>query len=503
MSEFWPPAPIEHEPNPELSSQQQYVQGLWGFVGTIPDLTQFSDFWVPRDEDETFLSAYCQAEAYRRTGAAEAFPPLHREDIIDPSFCEQIEKVPQKITGEHPSYHWYSQKGREHGRSSDRNAAYLSRKWEQFYIPYMRERRIFHAHFMTSLLSGEPIDEHLSTLGTRNGKPVTMPSARLGSYENQPAASFLYDKDNWLASSVLSALALPPEQCSASMKRRAIELWDQHADLTNDESLDSFYFGDRFTHVIRLPWSMRDNDELRVNHHLAWRRNRIIKQYFGEPGQPRADGLSTFLQERPKDYVQILLLNLFEHGGPARGLEALTYVAALSDQIKDIIFADDASFNTIYYPATPDSLSDPLPLAALLEGHMEASTQEELLGGLALRVRVLEDKLTNAQELATKNGEAAKQWEGLYRQLHAAVLNGQVTITRSPVDTLMMNYGIHPETDNDTLQLLVRAHRRRANRAGHSDTNQDPEALEQTKEVNAELDAILRHRGLTNTEHRE
>lgn len=134
---------------------------------------------------------------------------------------------------------------------------------------------------------------------------------------------------------------------------------------------------------------------------------------------------------------------------------------------------------------------------------MEASTQEELLGGLALRVRVLEDKLTNAQELATKNGEAAKQWEGLYRQLHAAVLNGQVTITRSPVDTLMMNYGIHPETDNDTLQLLVRAHRRRANRAGHSDTNQDPEALEQTKEVNAELDAILRHRGLTNTEHRE
>lgn len=495
MPELQPPTRIERGSNPELSSQQLYIQDLWLHVDTIPNLSEQSQYLYSSEAETEFLGAYCEAHSSQNYLKDKEIVPLQRKDIIDPDFCKYVSNLTRHVTGNSPDRHWYSTKGNEYShQAKTHQAMYASRQWERFYVEYMREKRVFHAGFMTAVLNGEPINELLSNIGLRDGAPVDMPSTSLNSGEKEPAAPSLYDKTNWLAASTLSALALPPEMCSAAMKRRVIELWSEHADLSNPESIKSFYGLEKRTDAVRLPWSMRSNLDLQASQHPQWRQNRHIKHYLGEVVSPRADGATALLQERPKDYVQVMLLGVFgQLGNLPNALRALQDIGKFKDEIKDIIFADDASFNTIYYDADSSSFEPPKSLVDLLGDGMETVTQEEIIHGLRLRVQVLEDKLAEEQGRAAHNAEAAEGWQKSYYDLYNAVTQAN---RLNPAEELMAQYGIHPSVNDDNLKVLVRSLLSNFGRQLHPDVNPDPKADTQFRKISDDLRRILEYRGL-------
>jgi hypothetical protein len=378
-----------------------------------------------------------------------------------------------------------------------------------FYVSYMRQRRAFHAAFMNALIIKEPVAENVEAIGMYDGSPIKIPSATPWEHGEQTAPDFLYDKTNWVTASLLSALSLPPEQCDAGMKRHAIEQWAAHANLEGDRDLFDFYRLEDRKGPMQLPWSMRSSAELQANHHPQWHQNRIIKQYLGEAWQPRADGLEALLQERPRDYVQVLILRAFGHVGiNIKNLNDLAKAAALPPEVKNIIFAEDAAHSTIYND-TPDfpEYGQPTSLIDLIEASHEGvapQTQETIIEGQRLRIRVLDDELGRAQELISGQEVRIDELTVSYTSLAAyagrleAAL-GRGTEPRKPLsraEATMLQFGISPAVNDELLRVLVNAVRRDYNKRLHPQSGAETADEERLKEVNNALDEILRARGL-------
>lgn len=506
MSEIFP-RPVDQESYAgHETTQAGYVHDLALHVATIPDLSKLPAY-PPLSSEEAALIGRYASSYYSSNLEAEGIAPLYREDIIDPAFCKSVDDLTRQITGNSPSYHWYKTADNNYGGPYDRGnsnqARFTSRRWEVAFVGYMRERRMFHAAFMGALLSKEPIGGLVAAVNQPNEVPTTDPNK--GGF--QPAPEFMYNPTNWLTASLLSALSLSPDHCDAGMKRHAVEQWAKHADINDVAATKGFYGLDKLVGPVRLPWSMRSNADLRSEYHPNWHQNRIVKEYFGEAWAPRADGLEALLQDRPKDYVQILILKTFGGiTGPADGLRDLANAAKLNSDIRDIIFASDAAHNTVYSDrsALPE-YGQPTSLLEYLEnsgGEASVQAQEAIIEGQRLRIRALEDLLAESKtslkqsdlKIQALSYNVGQLTEAL-RQLRAAQAEAAKP-PQTPAEELMIKYGIHPSVKDEMLEGIVAGIRRQQNRKLHSDMGTGNEALEELKVINGDLDQILRDRNM-------
>lgn len=491
----------ERSSSPE-TTQAAYVEDLVEHLASIPDLSKVPAYYSLTHEESVILGQYCRAPYGR--GVTEG-SPLFRDDIIDPDFCRSVDTLTRRIAGNRTGGHWY-EPVRESGDSVYKNyladapqAKWTSRRWEIHFVNYMRQRRGFHVTFMGALLTGGSIDAAVKAIGLQDGQPVQTPSVDPYKGGQQPAPELMYNRTNWLTASLLSALALPPELCDAAMKRHAIEQWALRADVSDRESLQGFYELDKVLPP-RLPWSMRSNAELHMNVHPQWRQNPIVKNYLGETWNERADGLEALLQERPKDYVQILILQTFTNYLGSKGLRNLVHAAGQPSEVKDIIFAEDAAVNTVYGAAALPEYGQPTSLVDLLSNEeITAQTQETIIAGQRLRIHVLEQEAAAAQRAIKKLTDTSDRLATRNTHLEKALADQQPHLPRSSQDLLLLEYGISPAMDAETLQVVVAAIRRDRNSKFHRG-NKSTEEEEKLKEFNANLDAILRARGLRNRE---
>jgi hypothetical protein len=289
------------------------------------------------------------------------------------------------------------------------------------------------------------------------------------------------------------------------MKRHAIELWAAHADLDDNESMKSFPGLDtQMEGSTRLPWSMRSSEEIAASHHADWRQNQTIKTYLGEVYEERADGLVALLQDRPKDYVQILMLRVF---GEIRSginlknsLKDLAGVAALAPEIKDIIFAEDAAINTVYGPPALRGEDQPVSLHDFLSGvEMTPRTQQEIIEGQRLRIHVLTNELAQAAVANTVVTEANETLTAHNNHLQTLLQQQDPHLPRTQADLVMLHYGLSPAMSTEMIGVVVKAIRQDYAKRLHADNGERfADKQEKLKEVNADLDDILKARGLGN-----
>lgn len=489
----------ERSPEAEATSQAEYVQDLAAHVESIPDISKLPAGYFPSIETSKLLASYCANYHHAHAKVEElGFSPLFHKDIISPNFCQSVDELTMKITGNSSSSHWYATV-----EVADMNyltkldqAKYTSRKWELVFIDYIRQRYAFHAAFMNTLLTKEPIDEHVAAIGYRDGEPIQIPSVDINSSRKQPAPEFMYSRANWLTGSLLSALALPPWHCDANMKRHAVEQWANHIDLADISELKGFYHLDKLAHVTQVPWSMRSNAELQPSHTIHWRENRIIQRYFGEFPPYRADAFDALLQERPKDYIQVLILQIFVgYGADIQAWQSLVRTAQLPSEIKDIIFAEDAAFNTVHQEMTLPEFNQPTTLFDLLNGNFSAQAQETIIAGQRLRIHVLTEELAHKEEALATLIADKDTLEARNRDLEAIFNQQSPHLPRSNADLLMLQFGISPNMDNELLPAVITAIRHRLSRKLHTDNAQTADE-DRLKEVNASLDDILKSRGL-------
>jgi hypothetical protein len=503
-------------PSPEqLTSPEEYVADLRAHTQTIPNPSDMPTYSTPSREDQELLSKYCLGYE-----AETPITPLQRDDIIEPAFCQRIDSLLIKLTNLPYNRTWYKRAGEETSPYSDPRTEYASREWDQFFVGYVRERREFHVAFMEATLYGRSIDEEVAAIGLENGAPIQVPNFHPDNYSARgPEAppDFMYNRASWLSASLLSALALPPEHCNPSMKCRAIELWAAHVDPNNANPFEGLHKFKNVPAVNRLPWSMRTSQDMRQNVHERWRLNPTIKEYFGEPHSPRADGFEALLQDRPKDYVQAILLHLGGYGrnGAIRELHRLANFPA---EVKNIIFSEDAAHNTVFGEPAFDAYDEPKDLDTLLSEAQESApaTEEddpevklafmqELISGQKLRLHMLKEELAETKQGQQTAESSALEWQAHYNDLSAQydevvrrhnVLAERLTAAGVDFDPLFAAYGIAPNTPDELVEAMVAGLRRYYNKHLHSDKGSSEEAEEALKVANNDLDNILRTREL-------
>lgn len=487
------------------STQAAYVAAIFEHVRTIP--ASFPRFYYPSGEEATFMSRYCTSGDYTQRYIIEAGKPqLFHKDIIDPEFCESTHILTAAIAGAKKEHHWYGVDGRTPYGAPAQD--HLSRQWDMFFIPYMRQRHLAQAHFLRSILPDQqntytPYLRAVAQLGPPPRKPFTS--------EVEPLPDALYNVTNWVTGSLLSTLALPPEKCSAAMKRRALELFAAHATQEDLEvprergnRIDTSPVGSYALSgqkasgggLLRLPWSMQQtHQELTAASHPHWQGNSVIKQYFGTPHAPRADALASLLQERPKDYVQVLLLRIFSEYVQPSHLRDLASTVQLSEPVKDIIFSEDAAFNTVFcMPRSRQQMADQqLGLNDLLAGTEARDDPETLratVGRQALQIKGLQS------DLAERN-LAFAQLSERHQQLLDEIRRGYVTsneiFTQSPEELLFDKHGMSIRVGACACALFVKALREKyARHYGPAGPETNPEKLER---LGRELDTILALKG--------
>lgn len=499
--EFFPQV-IDYERS--VATAQAYTKELRDHIDTIPDVSSLP-VWVSfSDEQKRQIGLYCQSGAYKHTLSAQRelpVPPLYRDDIIEPDWSQSVSKLSCRAAGsESEHHHWYQAFGAARGRFDygDPRRDYASRQWELAYIGYVRQRRTFHADFMAAVLEARDIDQEIAALQATPENPHLVPATTLDKSGKEPAPDFMYNTTNWLVSSLLSTLALPPDICSPAMKHHAVKLFAKYADLNDLDAFENFYDLSR-PQTQRLPWSMRNAVELRADRQPNWKSNSTITELLQPAGRPSATGMLTLLHERPKDYVQVVILHLFQEppifkNELARQLANLVEVTKLSPEAQAVIFSEDAAFNTVYGPPTLPGLDEPQTLIEYLERSNDATESD--WKQIALEQRVAMQGLRLELEQAKK---AQADAEARITELRAQKLGGTAL---SPFE----KYGISPHIPDELLPTVVDAIRRKYNKELRSDSGHvahgsmsAAEIERNTKRlqtINAELDEILRSRGL-------
>lgn len=457
------PAAEDAEAPTDRASQIAYVAGLREHLETIPDFSTVSITDRMSPEQEALLSDYCSrmsTSSLREQGVVTMF----REDILDPHHLSELTRLLADMSGGESYYRWYSRAGSEYDTAQQDHAAkYLSREWEKFHVGHMRQRRAFHAGFMEALISGAPIDGHLAHIRA-SGEGQKAPRTRAGFSADKPSAERLYDSTDWLVHSVLSALALPPEQCDAGMKRRAVELWSQHGDIERfapGSKTGVIIEGDspQLKSILRLPRSMRETQhEQHREQHSDWQRNRIIAHHFRPQGHGMhgPDGFRSLLQERPHDYLQVVLLHVY-HNHTSLGIRMLAELGGMQDDVKDIVFSPEASFNTVMLPPRSDHFAEPATLAELLEGSVSAQTQEAIIGDQRQRIQLLTGQLAVEKSTVGQLQEQVRQLKTTNGSLAAVVNAMRVHIPRVPVEETMLKYGISPAMNANIVDVVLDA----------------------------------------------
>lgn len=489
-------------PSPEIgASQTTYIAALAAHADAVGAMVPSTSILrYPSPEEQALLSRYNSRldhdiEAVKAAGKE----PLFRDDIIDPDFCRDAYNFSRDATGGTNNFHWYKQLYRATGSMGHSEIIRLG-KWDAAYTTYMFQRRAFHAAFMMSIArpdNTEALDQVLTSV-----TPITLPAQDVFDSTPTPRPEHLYNRTNWLCASLISAMMQPPEHCNAIMKRRAIETCAALVDPADFEpqpdkplekrpidSLNQIHIAAAEQKLLRLPWSMQlSTEELRATMHPRWRHNSLIRHYLGDGWNPKASGNTALLQERPKDYIQVLLLGLYSMGGMVQAVSELLATARLTNPVKDIIFAEDASFVTVYkQPAQRHQWSEQqLGLDELLmgKGELDEETLRLLVGQQRLRLQEA------AGQLAAANAQVAKLSEENRRLAEA--LRAHRTAGQS---SLFGKYGMDPAVDPATCEVLVKALRRARNKRYHPDSGTHPDA-EKLQVVNGELDQILRLKGL-------
>lgn len=497
--EISPSSAQEAHGQPLQASQRAYVEQLFADVERLPAKVGILDH--PSDKEAEFLGRYCSGGSeYNTRTLREMYDiePLQRPDIIEPSFTSTVATLAAAAANMPEQSHWYTPiyQTRQY---IEHQTMYHSRKWELGYLQYIRQRRQFHASFMASLLEPEPDTAALvDTL--RSVQRLELPPAS-GMGRAEPASDFMYNATNWLASSMASALLLPPERCSAAMKRRAIEVFAELAD-TEQERREPYNNVPTTTPLqsvshamqkaiekqglLRLPWSMRLTDEeLREPYHPRWHVNQVYQAFFGRDGKT-VDGLSSFLNKHPKDYVQVLLLRTFTHYDAKEAFNEILATARLAPKTKDVIFAEDASFNTLYDPKVRTLPEHQLGLTELLDQMGEAPSAEalrQIVGQQALQLQAMQGRLTAANQRVAELEQRGPKISYVERPL-------------SDVELLFAKHGMIANIDDEGCVTLVQAVRGIYTRRFHPKTGTTPNA-DLFKSLNDELDYILRYRNLT------
>ena len=502
-----PERPLDTEFTPEDdTSQAAYVAALFDHVRTIP--AAFPPYYYPHGAEATLMSHYCTSGDYYQKSIIDAGrPQLFHDDIVEPSFCKSTHLLSASIAGHKKEHHWYGVNGKTPYGAPAQD--HLSRQWDMFFIRYMRQRHLAHAHFMRSLL---PDQDNTYTPYLQAVDTLAMPPIQPFTNEESDTPASLYNATNWALGSLLSVLLLPPEKCSATMKRRAIELFSAHASQEDFETgqpqayrntetapIESYLHAHtkaEASPVIRLPWSMQQtHQELAGAHHPQWRQNAVITQYFGKPFEPRADGLASLLQERPKDYVQVLLLRIFGDYVRPGYIRDLASTVQLSEPVKDIIFADDAAFNTVFaMPGSRQQMADrQLGLNDLLAGSEAEDDPETLratIGRQALQIKGLQGDLAARN---TAYAELSARHQQLLDEIRRGYVSNNEVFTQSPEELLFDKHGMSIRVGVCACALFVKALREKyAKHYGPRGPETNPEKLTR---LNQELDAILALKG--------
>lgn len=503
----------------EVSVPDEYVRTLFAHVETIPDISQLPSYYYTSPEDNEVIGRYC-ASNYKSSQRGVRPPdellvqhgitPLLRMDIIEPDFCGTVSSLLGKVSGN--SHYWYRPVRTNSGHEpyQDRTEQHNCRKWELTYIDYMRQRRLFHAQFMKAMVDQQPIEEQVADIGLKDGQAVQVPGTRM-SYDTTPPPDFMYNPSSWVTSGMLSALALPPGVCPPNMKRHAIEEWAKHVDLSDENGFAGFHGLEETPGPVQLPWSMRSNSDMRAAHHPQWRENSVIQSYLGPLHDERADGLKSLLLDRPKDYIQVLILKTFSYSYYAKdGLKHLLEAAQLPEEVKDIIFGENASFNTIYSDGDFPDPDQATTLVDLLNtnGDMPARTQEDIIETQQLRIHVLTEKVAAAEARAKAAEASLGDVQALQRaynevsahnqELQAQLQQQNRHVPTSQADVLMLKYNISPAMgeDPEILRSVIRTIRKAQARKYHSDANEEYKTNSPLGEINNELDEILRSNGI-------
>jgi hypothetical protein len=382
---------------------------------------------------------------------------------------------------------------------------YASRKWEEAYAKYVRQRHQFHLAFLRASVGLADAAEVQETFDAFAGEPLipAPQSYEYNSAQRQPTENHevLYNRAEWTAYSLANVLFAPPERFDAQTHQQALRLF---ASLVSPQEAAALaergrlYLGkgdDAEAIREQLPPSfVRSHDDLEGQNN-DWRTNADMVSYFGGPPfseykafEPACAGI---LLERPDDLMQVLFLHL----GDDRAREALPVLHGLGrmpQPILDRVVHDQASYRLLRHgsAAVP---ADPLALNThpfsgedvLLQPRGDAETLQVLVSAAVARIAALGADVRMLEDAVGRQDTTLAEQAAIIGELNA----------RAYVSPLFARHGLNIDAPAETLALLVDHLRVVYAERYHPQTGSEPDR-QLYRQLMTELNDVLRARGL-------
>lgn len=385
----------------------------------------------------------------------------------------------------------YAPRSKEYSK----HRSYTYEQNENNYIRVIRGWNEYHVGFLTALntVNAEERKQQVEAMGEEilyMGVKYKMSGQ---GYQENPI-QVISPQDNatqWMIMHALDVLHSEEGAISPVARFRAIELLAQFPMNTLEQTFfsqhngrlpSSDYAATFHKELLRLPRSFFSSAEERTNSiHTNWERNQHIQEILGTKGMDRGRFsnydypkiFNTLVEKYPKEAIQVTLLMMNTPPHQRAAFAALLMLTKLDPIARQAVFGSNASYLTMHIMPTTDQdrISYALgidafddDLAIEMEGLRPEETQQ-VLRRYKNRIAYLEERLAETERKYAESYFSSKK-----SKLQKIDPNGYWRVM-----------GVHPETDPNVLEELLKRSYRVVALQYHPDTTSLDKTIAEAK----------------------